>query len=174
MGAYLRRGKNQKSSLQCVTVELHFSNRLLFRWPFQLSGKTDLREKRDVIGDDPHCASWAAAEPENMPAGKASFGEVKRLKFFILEIENNLPHNPAPLLPFHPEYHPLPPENEELVKFEGQVGDDEEIAGEQTLSLSREFLNVRGSCSPGQRPSQALTHLNTLYAQGLEALDGWK
>lgn len=64
------------------------------------------------MGDDPHC-SLAAAEPESVLSGKASFGEVKRLKFFILKMENNPPHNPVPLPPFQPDHQSPLPKNQE-------------------------------------------------------------
>lgn len=41
-----------------------------------------------MIRDDPH-SSWAAAEPENVPAGKTSFGGSEEAK--VLYFENREP-----------------------------------------------------------------------------------
>lgn len=91
-----------------------------------------------------------------MLPGKVSFGEVKRLEFFILEIENNLLHNPVPFSLFQPEYRL--PEMKSQSNFR-----DNWVKGKKYLEgtlchMSCEFLNSGGKLFPEDRDQSFLTH----------------
>ena len=97
---------------------------------------------------------------------------LKRLKFFILKTENNLPHTPVP--PFQPEYRPLFAKYEALVKSEGHLGDDENQLENRLSSMHYECLTGGGSYSAGQRPSPAFSCWTpSVHGSSELPMDGW-
>lgn len=99
--------------------------------------------------------------------GKPPVGEVKRLRFFILKIENHPPHNPVP-----PSSFPTRILSPRKMKSQSNFGGSQAIMKKKLKGklhlISRGSLNFGGSHSPGQRPWPRHS-LNALWVWGFAA-----